>query len=187
MPDTAEGYALNVPDALKPYLGEAKDDPAIAAVRDHFKAKGYNQGQMDVLFESLGVLQEKGLMGAPFDAAVELGKLSEGGKDGKARRAEVETFAASLESRGDLSKEEAAELKSLAPTAAGVSLVEKLRKLMGGAGEIKAPSGDVGGAADANGDNPAQAAARAASRDPRYGKDRAYTVEADKAWRTAFS
>lgn len=179
VPEAAAGYAINVPDNLKAIIGDAAGDPVIAAVRDHYKATGRTQGEMDDLFGTLAELQTKGFLPEPVDFAAELVKL---GENGPARRQEVETFARSLKERGDIDEGEFTELMSLAPTAKGVTLIEKLRKMTGANGDIKPPT--EGGAAD--GETEAQKEAMTMSRDPKYGRDRQFTADADKKWIEAF-
>lgn len=183
MPDTADGYAANLPDNLKAYVNAENlaADPMTKAVREHFKETGKNQGDFDNLFETLGVLEAKGFIPKPIDFAAETAKLSEGGKDGKARQQEVETYANALKARGDLDDEEFGELMTLAPTAAGVRLIEKLRTMTQQNDPTKAPAGDAQGTQEA-----AQAKAREMARDPRYHTDRGFQKEADRLWKEAY-
>lgn len=181
MPDAADGYVMNVPDNLKGIIdpGKLAADPMIAAVREHFKATGRTQGEFDQLFDTLGTLEAKGFIPKPLDFAAERAAL---GDNGAARQGEVETFAKALKQRGDIDDAEFGELMSLAPTAAGVRLVEKLRKMTGDT-TIK-PPGEGG---DADPKAAAQAEARALARDPRYEKDRQFRAEADAKYKAAFS
>ncbi|HZL00475.1 MAG TPA: hypothetical protein VFC47_11310 [Caulobacteraceae bacterium] len=182
VPATAADYTLNIPDGLKAYIVSPEalaTDPLLAAIREHFAAAKRPQGDFDTLFEALGVAQAKGLLSPPIDFKAQREAL---GENGAARQAEVETFAKSLKARGDIDDGEFGELMSLAPMAAGVRLVEKLRK-MG-----NQPSGVAPPPAAA--DNPASAAqaeAKAMARDPRYGKDSAFTKAADAAWQKAYA
>lgn len=184
MPDTADGYSANIPDALKPFMpgidAEAlKADPMVATLREHFKAQGRSQGEFDNLFDSLGVLAGKGMIPKPIDFAAERAAL---GENGVARQAEVETFAKALKQRGDIDDAEFTELMSLAPTRAGVTLIEKLRKMSGANGDLTPP----GDKQEGEGDTPEQKEARDMAHDPKYGRDGAFTKEADKKWQAAF-
>lgn len=183
VPEAADGYAFNLSEKGKAVWGDVADDPAIKAIREHAHAAGKPQGYIDDVTEVMNVLAEKGLLEPPFDPAAELAKLGEGGE---ARRTEAELFAQAWKARGDLDDEEFGELMSLTPTAAGVRLVEKLRKSMVNAPAIKADMPAAQGAAQP-GDTPAQAEARAMARDERYGKDKAFTREADRKFQEAFS
>ncbi len=179
MPETADGYALNIPEALGKIITPEKlaADPMIATLREHYKAAGRTQGDFDNLFEALGLLEAKGFVPAPIDFAAERAAL---GENGAARQGEVETFAKSLKARGDIDDAEFGELMSLAPTAAGVRLVEKLRK-MTGTGKIDPPNGQGADPGEA-----AKAEAQAMARDPKYGVDRQFTKEADAKFMAAF-
>lgn len=184
VPDTADGYSANIPDALKPFMpgidAEAlKADPMVATLREHFKAQGRSQGEFDNLFDSLGVLAGKGMIPKPIDFAAERTAL---GENGGARQAEVETFAKALKQRGDIDDAEFTELMSLAPTRAGVTLIEKLRKMSGANGDLTPP----GDKQEGEGDTPEQKEARDMAHDPKYGRDGAFTKEADKKWQAAF-
>lgn len=180
VPETADGYALNVPDNLKGIVNpEALGaDPMIKAVRDIFKAQGKSQGDFDTLFSTIGELEKLGFVPKPLDFAAERAAL---GENGQQRQAEVETFAKSLKDRGDITDAEFGELMSLQPTAAGVSLVEKLRKMTGSNGGPTPPTPD-----NADPQAAAQDEARAMARDPKYQTDRAYRQKADAAWVAAF-
>lgn len=184
VPDTADGYSANIPDALKPFMpgidAEAlKADPMVATLREHFKAQGRSQGEFDNLFDSLGVLAGKGMIPKPIDFAAERTAL---GENGVARQAEVETFAKALKQRGDIDDAEFTELMSLAPTRAGVTLIEKLRKMSGASGDLTPP----GDKQEGDGDTAEQKEARDMARDPKYGRDAVFTKEADKKWIAAF-
>lgn len=181
VPETAAGYALNIPESLKGALNAEAlaNDPAIVALRDHYKAQGRPQGDFDKLFEAMGVLQDKGILGKPVDFAAETAAL---GANGVARQKEVETFAQSLKQRGEITDAEFGDLMSLAPTASGVSLVEKMRSWK--------PVTDLKNPGDTPAVDPkekAQADARTLAEDPKYGKDRAFTQAADEAYKKAFS
>lgn len=158
------------------------DDPALGAMRNAALAKGWTQGEFNDRFgQAVEALADAGLLVPNFNPAAELAAL---GDNGAARQQEVEMFAKQLQTRGELTEAEAAELTSLAPTAAGVTLVEKLRKMMGDAGMIVAPA-----AADPKfpNDTPDQIEARAMARDPRYETDKAFRKEADAKFMAAFS
>lgn len=175
-PDKADGYALNFSDAAKAQLGDLTGDPAVQAVREHALAKGWTQGEFDDrITETLNVLAEKGLLAPSFDAAAEVAKLSEGGLNGKGRQQDVEVFAKNLQTRGEIDQDLYNELVSLAPTAAGVRLVEYFRKEMGAKGEIQLPPGD-------GQINVAEAKAQAKSmrQDPRYETDPKFRAETDR-------
>jgi hypothetical protein len=103
-------------------LGGRREDlgaggrPGAEDLREAAKEKGWTQGQFNErLGETINILAEKGLLQANFDPAAETAKLSEGGKDGKARQQEVQVFADSLKARGDIDDAEYGELMSLSP------------------------------------------------------------------------
>lgn len=118
-----------------------------------------------------------GLFDAGLDPAAERTKL---GDNAEGRQREVEVFGQALKARGDITEEEYGALLSLAPEAAGVTLIEKLRKMMTDNGQIK-PPGDAPSAEDA-----AKEEARTLAKDPKYGKDRGFTAQADRKWAEAF-
>ena len=163
MPESFEAYQVNLPAELVKYTGPA-DDPAMKALREHAVEQKWSQGQFD---DTLGVIKafaDKGVLLPMFDPAAEAAKL---GENAGPRRQEVETLAQSLKARGEISDEEFGEMTSLAATAAGVTLMEKLRKMMGPNGTPPAtPPGPNDGPQDSEG----MAAAKA-----------------DKAWIDAFN
>ena len=178
MPEDAAGYAINLSDEAKAALRLADDgDPIVQGIRDHFKAEGLPQGAFDDFLARAGKLAEAGLFDTGFDVAAEAVKL---GENAEGRSRDVEAFANSLKARGDdgFDDEMHGELMSLSPSAAGVRLVEFLRRQMGAAGEIvvttdNGPSGDP------------KEVAKALARDPRYETDKAFRKEADLAWQAA--
>jgi hypothetical protein len=130
VPETADAYAFTPSEDAAKILGDMSSDPALKTLREAAKEKGWTQGQFNErIVETVNILASKGLLQANFDPAAEVAKLSEGGKDGKARQQEVQVFADSLKARGDITDVEYGELMSLMPTAAGVKLVEKLRAM----------------------------------------------------------
>jgi hypothetical protein len=181
VPETPDGYQLKLSEAAKTTLGSLEGDPVFASLREAAKEKGWTQGQFNErIGEAIEIMADKGLLVPNFDPAAEIGKLSEGGKDGKARQQEVQVFADSLKARGDIDDAEYGELMSLAPTAAGVKLVEKLRA-MAATGGTALPGGDGGATAEAQ-----KEAAREMRRDERYDKDPTFRREADLAYRKAW-
>lgn len=118
-----------------------------------------------------------GLFDAGLDPAAERTKLGEGAEG---RQRDVEVFGQALKARGDITEGEYGALLSLAPEADGVTLIEKLRKMMTNNGQIT-PPGDGPSAEDA-----AKTAAKEMARDPKYGKDRVFTAEADRKWAEAY-
>jgi hypothetical protein len=181
VPGKDEAYAINVPDTIKPYLG-GENDPGLAALQGYARKSGWDQGRFD---DTLGFLEHcagEGLLGEAFDPGRELAAL---GDNGKARMAEQETFLTSVKERGEIDDAEFGELMSLTATAKGVTALEKIRKMMGPAGVApKAPGGEGGLVGDKASQ---QAEARQMAADPRYGKDPAFTREADGKWKLAFS
>lgn len=172
-----------MPDGLKKLINVdgLANEPITKVIRDHYKAQGYSQGDFDKLFETMGELQAKGFLPDPIDFKAERAAL---GENGEVRQREIETWAKGLQSRGDITDREFSELMSLAPTAAGVTLIEKMRKMMNGAGGPQAPGEPVN---PGSGDTEAQVEARALARDPRYGKEKRFTDEADRKWKSAFA
>lgn len=173
-PEAADGYVFNVSEAAKGALGKLDGDPVVAELQAFALERKMTQGQFD---DSVGAIVDrlalKGFLLPNFDPAAELQKL---GDNGSQRRGEVETFASQLLDRKEIDAEQAAELTSLSATAAGVKLVESLRKMMGaGAGLIAPGPGDAGAGADAD-----KARAAEMRRDPKYGVDAVFTREADE-------
>lgn len=179
MPDTADAYRLEIGEGATKVLGDLSKDPALKTLRDAAKEKGWTQGQFNErIGQTIDILAEKGLLQANFDPAAELAKL---GDTGKARQQEVTVFADSLKTRGDITDEEYGELMSLVPTAAGVSLMEKLRKMATPDGTIP-PGG--GGATNTDA---LKAEAAAMRRDPKYDTDPVWKGEADRKFMAAWS
>lgn len=187
VPGADETYAWQPNEVLSRFVPQGLEDPAVKAIAEGFKEQGRDQGAFNTAFEALQILADKGVIAPPFDAAAELAKLGDaGGVTAEQRRNDVETYADSLLARGDLDAEEAAELKSFAPTAAGVRLIEKMRKWMADDKGGINPGGEGGDAKDAAGYTAAQREAQKMSEDPRYKTDFAFKREADRAWKTAF-
>lgn len=183
MPETAEGYAANLSEAAQKVWGaDLTADPAFVEARAWAKEQGMSQGEFDRNVVGLMErLAEKGVIEPAFDPAAELAQL---GENGETRRREAELFAEAWKARGELDDAEFGELMSLTPTAAGVRLVEKMRKAMANPPTLEASPAP---GTDANGDTAAQAAARAARADPRYENDPAFRRQADRAWMEAFA
>lgn len=175
--ESAEAYAINLDDEGRQALGLQDDDPLVAGLRSYAATSGKPQGWLDDVLEGAAHLAREGLFDAGFDPAAEAAAL---GENAAGRRREVEVFAQGLKDRGDLDEAEFGELMSLSPTAAGVRLVEKLRRMMG-TGQIPAPGGVPDEAQEA-----ARTQAREMRKDPRYETDRQYRAEADAAWRAAW-
>lgn len=177
VPASADAYQLTLSDAAKAKIGA--DDPALKKLRETALAEKWTQGQFEErLGPAISLLEKAGLLQANFDPAAETAKLSEGGKDGKARQQDVQVFADALLARKDIDDAEYAELMSLAPTAAGVRLIEKL-KAMNAVGATPPGGGGDGGAS-------AKDQARAMRADPKYDKDPLFRKQADAAYLAAF-
>lgn len=181
VPEAADGYQVNLDDAAKASLGLTDKDPMVEALSKFAHESGKPQGWLDDVMEGAAALAKAGLFDGGFDAAAEATAL---GDNAAGRRREVEVFAQSLKDRGEIDDGEFGELMSLSPTANGVKLIEKMRKMMGDQGKIPAPGGE-GKPVDAG--EAAKEEARKMAADPRYEKDRAFKVEADKAWMKAFA
>lgn len=179
VPEAAEGYKVNLDDAAKASLGLTDDDPMVKALAEYGVEQKKSQGWLDEVLGAAAHLAAKGLLDGAIDPAAEAVKL---GENAAGRRREVEVFADALKARGDGFDEEMhGELMSLSPTAAGIRLIEYLRKMAGPAGEIPAPSGRaVDDVADL------KAKAKEMAGDPRYHKDNAFRAEADAMWKKAF-
>lgn len=186
MPTEPGGYSFNISEAAQGVLGDLAGDPAVEALRAAALAKGWSQGQFDDrIGTAIDVLAEAGLLEPGLNPTAELAKL---GENGAARRQEVETFATQLKDRGEIDDGEYAELVSLAPTASGVTLMEKLRKMMTPSGASATPAGgDNTPAGGEPGDTPEQAEARTMRRDPKYDSDREFRRAADQKFAAAFS
>lgn len=177
MPETADAYAVNLDEASREALGLTDDDPLVAGLRKYAHEKGKPQGYLDDVLEAAAEMSRAGLFDAGLDPAAERAKL---GDNAEGRQRDVEVFGQALKARGDITEEEYGALLSLAPEAAGVTLIEKLRKLMTDNGQIKPP-----GAAPSP-EEAAKEEARTMAKDQRYGKDRTFTAEADRKWASAF-
>lgn len=173
VPEEAAGYAINLSDEAKAALRLADDgDPIVQGIRDHFKAERLTQGDFDDFLARAGKLAEAGLFDTGFDVAAEAVKL---GENAEGRRREVEVFANALKEREGFDEEMHGELMSLSPSAAGVRLVEFLRKQMGAAGEIVPPTATSA----ATGPDALMAKYREMRADPQYESDRKFRAEAD--------
>lgn len=172
-----DAYQVNLDEASREALGLGEDDPLVAGLAKYAAEKGKPQGWMDDALEAAAEMAKAGLFDAGLDPAAEAAKL---GENAAGRRREVEVFAEALKARNDgFDDEMFGELMSLSPTAAGIKTVEYLRKMMNN-GNLTPPT---------NGGDPADAAkeeAKAMTADPRYGKDRRFTKEADAKWAAAF-
>jgi hypothetical protein len=179
VPESADGYKVTLDEAAKASLGLTDDDPMVKALAEFGVEQKKPQGWLDDVLGAAAHLASKGLLDGAIDPEAEAAKL---GENAAGRRREVEVFADALKAKGDGFDEEMhGELMSLSPTAAGIRLVEYLRKLAGPAGDIPAPSGK---AVDDAADLKAKAAEMA--KDPRYGNDRTFTAEADAMWKRAY-
>lgn len=177
VPESADAYQVNLDEAAREALGLTDDDALVEGLRKYAHEKGKPQGYVDDVLEAAAEMARAGLFDAGLDPAAEAAAL---GENAEGRRREVEVFGQALKARGDITEAEYGELMSLAPTAAGVTLIEKLRKMMTDNGQIK-PPGDAPSAEDA-----AKEEARTMAKDPRYEKDRAFRAEADRKWAAAF-
>lgn len=174
----ASAYQLNVDDEGKTALGlGGPDDPIVKGLTEHWAKTGKSQGALDDFLATAGELAKEGLFGTGFDPAAEAAKL---GENAAGRRREAEVFAAALKARGDITDEEHGELMSLSPTAAGITLLEKLRGMMGEAGRIEAPT-----EAAPSGKEASLAKYREMRADPKYETDRKFRAEADRHFQAA--
>ena len=174
----ASAYALNVDDEAKTALGLGDgDDPIVKGITELWAKTGKSQGALDDFMATAGELAKAGLFGTGFDPAAEAAKL---GETAPARRREVEVFAEALKTRGDITDEEHGELMSLSPTAAGITLLEKLRGMMGDAGRIEAPTDPAPSGKEAS-----MAKYREMRADPKYETDRKFRAEADGHFQAA--
>ncbi len=178
VPEGVDGYAVNVSDTAREKLGLTDGDPMVEALSKFAHESGKPQGWLDDVMEGAAALAEAGLFDSSFDPAAEAAAL---GENADGRRREVEVFAESLKTRGEIDEGMFGELMSLSPTANGVKLIEYMRKQMGAGGDIPKPTEGQGATL-----NEAQEEARTLSRDPKYGKDRAFTADADRKWMAAF-
>ncbi|WP_138141233.1 hypothetical protein [Brevundimonas vancanneytii] len=178
VPEAADGYAVNLSDDARERLGLTDGDPLVAELSKFAHAQGKPQGWLDDVMEGAAALAEAGLFDGGFDPAAEAASL---GENAEGRRREVELFAESLKSRGEIDDGMFGELMSLSPTANGVKLIEKMRSLMGQNGMIPTPSG-----AEPNGADALKAKALEMAKDPKYGRDRQFTAEANAAWAQAY-
>lgn len=173
-----DAYQVNLDDASREALGLGEDDPLVAGLAKYAAEKGKPQGWMDDALEAAAEMAKAGLFDAGLDPAAEAAKL---GENAAGRRREVEVFAEALKARNDgFDDEMFGELMSLTPTAAGIRMVEYMRKMMTTPTNQPAPPNGGGDPADA-----AKEKAKEMAADPRYGKDRRFTREADQAWAAA--
>lgn len=179
VPEAPEGYKVNLTDEARAALGMTDNDPMVSELAKFAHANGKPQGWVDDALEAAAALASAGVFDAGFDPAAEVAKL---GENGPARQREVETFAEALKMRGEITDEEFGALMSLVPEAAGTTLLEKLRKMMGANGAVPAPNGTQTDPTEA-----AKEEARALARDPRYETDRAFRAMADEKFKLAFA
>lgn len=178
VPEAADGFKVNLPAEFAKFAGDATD-PAMVALREHAVAEKWSQGRFDDTMSLIKVFAGKGLLDQVYDPAAEAKKL---GDKAEPRRQEIETFATSLKERGEIDDAEFGELAAMSLTAAGVTVLEKLRKMMGpGGGEPKTP----GGGEPAGGS--AMDQANAMRLDPKYDSDGTFRRKADKAWVDAWN
>jgi len=179
VPETAEAYQVNLDDAARASLGLIDDDPMVKHLQGFAAEQKWSQGQIDDVFAAAASMASAGLLDAALNPEAEAAAL---GENAAARRREVEVFAQALKSRNDgFDDAMFGELMSLTPTAAGIRMVEYMRKMMT---EIT-NTPNAGGAAQSAEDD-AKAEARKLASDPRYGRERAFTADADRKWRAAF-
>jgi hypothetical protein len=177
--ESPDGYRVNLDEASREALGLGEDDPLVSGLAKYAAEKGKPQGWMDDALEAAAELAKAGLFDAGLDPAAEAAKL---GENAAGRRREVEVFAEALKARNDgFDDEMFGELMSLTPTAAGIRMVEYMRKMMTDNNNAPAPGGKGSDPADA-----AKEEARKLASDPRYGQDRKFTADADRKWREAF-
>lgn len=177
--ETPEAYQVNLAAEAREALGLTDDDPLIAHLQKTAAEGKKPQGWMDDVLEAAHSLAEAGLFDAGLDPAKEATEL---GENAAGRRREVEVFAEALKSRNDgFDDAMFGEMMSLSPTAAGVRLIEYMRKMMTDTNNAPTIKGDTPNAADQ-----AKEDAKALTADPRYGKDRRFTRDADQKWATAF-
>lgn len=177
--DTAEAYVVNLDDDAKTALGLVDGDPLVGHLQKLAHDGKWPQGRVDDFLTTAADMARAGLFDAGIDPAAEAAAL---GENAAGRRREVEVWAESLKERGEISEGEFGELMSLSPTANGVTLIEKIRKLAGAGGGIPKPQ-----PADEAGDQKAlQDKAREMRRDPRYETDKEFRGDADRAWREAW-
>lgn len=177
VPADAAAYAVNLDDASREALGLTDDDPLVAGLRKYAHEKGKPQGYLDDVLDAAAEMARAGLFDAGLDPAAERTKL---GENAEGRQREVEVFGEALKARGDITDGEYAALLSLAPEADGVTLIEKLRKLMTDNGQITPPG------SEANAEDAAKTKAKEMAADPKYRTDRVFKASADKAWAEAF-
>ncbi|MFN4288911.1 MAG: hypothetical protein ACK4E3_10505 [Brevundimonas sp.] len=175
--ESAEDYAITADDAVREKLGLKDDDPLAKGLREYAATSKKPQGFVDDVIDLVRDLSDRGVLDTGFDPQAELAALGERGPE---RRREAEIYVESLKDRGEISEGAYAELMSLTPTAAGVELLEYFRKARPAEG-----GGTTGGAATSDADK-AREAAKAMAKDERYGKDRQFTLQADRAWAEAF-
>jgi len=158
------------------------EDPIVKGITEHFAKAGKTQGALDDFLAQAGDLAKAGLFDTgQFDPVAEAAKL---GDNAEGRRREVEIFAEGLKARGDgFDDEMFGEMMSLSPTAAGVKLVEYMRRMAGPAADIDPPTT----ADPATARETAVSAAEAQRRDPKYETDRAFRRAADAAFIAAHS
>jgi len=175
VPEAPTGYEFKPSEKVVEILGDLGEDRAINALREVAKEKGWTQGQFeDRVTEVVNALAEKGLFEPMIDLKAETAAL---GTDGAQRQAALLTRFEALKARGDIDGDMQEELAMLVSTAAGTKALEFLLR---GAAPVD-PNVD-----GANVNSDPKEEAKALRRDPRYGKDRAFTKEADAKWLAAF-
>lgn len=176
-------------DFVKSY-GDLKDDPALPVFRKIAHKNGLDQGQFNAMIQDVYQEFEKsGLIEGPLDAEAEVAKLA--GDKGAARDryvkahqriAAVEQFVKGLQTRGEITKNDAVILGSMAASADAVIAFEKIMRLIPGEHGLQ-----TGGAGSAAGYSWAQADADMA--DERYSSsslkhDPRFRADVDQKMRT---
>lgn len=168
-PEKAEDYKVDItPDDMTAIgMGKPSEDPLLKWFMSAAHDAGLGQDSFNTMVAGY-VDMAKGLI-PDYDPAAEVKSL---GKDGQAIIDELALWGKGLHEKGILSDDDKGELWALAGTAAGVRLVQTLRKHFGE--EIVPPNPN----AAASG-LPSKAELSAQQNDPKYSSDAAFRAKVD--------
>lgn len=154
---------------------DIKNDPLVKGYTDWAKKYGITQDAYEDLAKTFMESNADFVQRSQADLAEQKKLL---GNKAEERIGSVMKFGDTLKSRGVLSDQELAEFDSMAGTALGIKVIEKIRSYYGE--QPIAPIRD----SEALGMSKDEVKAMVA--DPRYGKDPAYTLKVEKEFEKAF-
>lgn len=169
VPEKPEAYTLEDRPEIRKLFGDP-DDKGMQLLRSSAQQAGITDKQFPAFLSTFAKgFIDAGLLPQPIDPKAEAQKLlgpsfrgndAELAAEAKRRETAAEAWADGLQTNGTLSAEEAANLKSLTGTAAGIATLEKLQRLATTPG---IQTGGQGGSGALTADQ-----VKARMRDPRY-------------------